>query len=189
MLGTAAGVLLIGLVRWHRPDARKLSSLMTGDFRTDGARSAQRPRPYSFPTRPPPRRRTTANPAPKAPIACRRPSRRMIRTRAAMPTNGRHRVQPPILAATSRPTWPAEPAATGARTSGVDSQLLYAHEPTYEPQRRTRPSQRANQPDTSGFAGPLPVSYQTRGGTTTEEQRFDRWIVRGHRADHRLGNA
>lgn len=68
MLGTAAGVLLIGLVRWYLGTAlfdsiaRKLSSLMTGDSDDDGGRrSAQRPaRTRSRHARP--RRRTTANP-------------------------------------------------------------------------------------------------------------------------------
>lgn len=61
MLGTAAGVLLIGLVRWYLGTAlfdsiaRKLSSLMTGDSDDDGGRrSAQRPaRTRSRHARPP----------------------------------------------------------------------------------------------------------------------------------------
>lgn len=68
MLGTAAGVLLIGLVRWYLGTAlfdsiaRKLSSLMTGDSDDDGGRRSASGLPVLVPDTPDPRRRTTANP-------------------------------------------------------------------------------------------------------------------------------
>lgn len=185
MLGTAAGVLLIGLVRWYLGTAlfdsiaRKLSSLMTGDSDDDGGRrSAQRPaRTRSRHARPP----SEDN---REPIAERRSRRRPRPQNDPHPRRNAHERPAPRSSRfdsyrsyqPSEPSGPAEPVNRYERR-GARYQPYARYEPTYEPQRRrARPSEPTNPTH-------HPISQVRYRGSATrdarrdnyrEEQRFDR---------------
>lgn len=185
MLGTAAGVLLIGLVRWYLGTAlfdsiaRKLSSLMTGDSDDDGGRrSAQRPaRTRSRHARPP----SEDN---REPIAERRSRRRPRPQNDPHPRRNAHERPAPRSSRfdsyrsyqPSEPSGPAEPVNRYERR-GARYQPYARYEPTYEPQRRrARPSEPTNPTH-------HPISQVRYRGSATrdarrdnyrDEQRFDR---------------
>lgn len=138
MLGTAAGVLLIGLVRWYLGTAlfdsiaRKLSSLMTGDSDDDGGRrSAQRPaRTRSRHARPP----SEDN---REPIAERRSRRRPRPQNDPHPRRNAHERPAPRSSRfdsyrsyqPSEPSGPAEPVNRYERR-GARYQPYARYEPT-----------------------------------------------------------
>ncbi len=116
----------------------------------------------------------------------------MIRTRAAMPTNGRHRAAAAsiLTAATSRPNPPGLPSpSTGTNVGVLDTSPMRATSPPTSPNAdapvpASQPTRHTIRSRRSATAGQL---LATRGGTTTARSSGSiGGIVRGHRADHRL---
>lgn len=197
MLGTAAGVLLIGLVRWYLGTAlfdsiaRKLSSLMTGDSDDDGGRrSAQRPaRTRSRHARPP----SEDN---REPIAERRSRRRPRPQNDPHPRRNAHERPAPRSSRfdSYRSYQPSEPPglpspSTGTNVGVLDTSPMRATSPPTSPNAdapvpASQPTRHTIRSRRSATAGQL---LATRGGTTTARSSGSiGGIVRGHRADHRL---
>lgn len=197
MLGTAAGVLLIGLVRWYLGTAlfdsiaRKLSSLMTGDSDDDGGRrSAQRPaRTRSRHARPP----SEDN---REPIAERRSRRRPRPQNDPHPRRNAHERPAPRSSRfdSYRSYQPSNPPglpspSTGTNVGVLDTSPMRATSPPTSPNAdapvpASQPTRHTIRSRRSATAGQL---LATRGGTTTARSSGSiGGIVRGHRADHRL---